>query len=247
MSHQELQFPIALLICTTDRLGDNAREVIAAQEKQVGICTLEHLLDSSLQWPASVENLQDLCQSKILKLQDLIKKTQSNQSWKDFKNHNKGQLYMACGTGKTLAGLWIAEALKSQNTLVLVPSISLVSQLYQEWVANATTNFIPIFVCSDPTVEEKDQMVTSLYELGFPTTTDSQAILNYFSSTVGIPKVVFSTYHSSPVIKELCTLDKNLTFDITIADEAHRSAGKANRDFRLSLKQTPLERATSYL
>ncbi len=219
-----------LLICTTDRLGDNAREVIAAQEKQVGICTLEHLLDSSLQWPASVENLQELPIRKP-KTPRPHQKNAITSVLEGFKIHDKGQLYMACGTGKTLVGLWIAEALKSQNILVLVPSISLVSQLYQEWVANATTNFIPIFVCSDPTVSEKDQMITSLYELGFPTTTDPQAILNYVSSTVDIPKVIFSTYHSSPAIKELCALDKNLTFDIIIADEAHRCAGAANSDF----------------
>ena len=211
-------------------MGDNAREVIAAQEKQVGICTLEHLSDSSLQWPASVENLQELPIRKP-KTPRPHQRNAITSVLEGFKTHDKGQLYMACGTGKTLVGLWIAEALKSQNTLVLVPSISLVSQLYQEWVANATTNFIPIFVCSDPTVSERDQMITSLYELGFPTTTDPQAILNYVSSTVNIPKVIFSTYHSSPVIKELCALDKNLTFDIIIADEAHRCAGAANSDF----------------
>lgn len=146
------------MICTTDRLGDNAREVISAQEKQVGICTLEHLLDSSLQWPASVENLQELPVRKA-KTPRPHQESAIASVLEGFNTHDKGQLYMACGTGKTLVGLWVAEALKSQNTLVLVPSISLVSQLYQEWVANATIKFIPIFACSDPTVGEKDQMV----------------------------------------------------------------------------------------
>ncbi len=219
-----------LLICTTDRLGDNAREVITAQEKQVGLCSLENLLESSLEWPSSIENLQPLSVRRP-KTPRPHQEMAIASVLEGFKSHDKGQLYMACGTGKTLVGLWVAEALKSQNTLVLVPSISLVSQLYQEWIANAATNFIPIFVCSDPTVGNKDQMVTSLYELGFPTTTDPKALLNYLSSTVGTPKVIFSTYHSSPVIKELCTLDKRLTFDIIIADEAHRCAGAANSDF----------------
>ncbi len=219
-----------LLICTTDRLGNNAREVIAAQEKQVGICSLEHLLDSSLQWPTSIEHLQPQLVRKLKTPRPHQEKAISS-ILEGFESHDRGQLHMACGTGKTLVGLWIAEALKSQNTLVLVPSISLVSQLYQEWVANATTNFIPIFVCSDSTVGDNDQMVTSLYELGFPTTTNPQAIQNYFSSSIGIPKVIFSTYHSSPVIKELCALNKHLTFDITIADEAHRCTGTANSEF----------------
>lgn len=232
-----------LLICTTDLLGDNAREVIAGQEKQVGICSLENLLNSSLEWPTSVENLK----SQVVRQPKTPRPHQEkaiSAVLEGFKTNEKGQLYMACGTGKTLVGLWLAERLKSQHTLVLVPSISLVSQLYQEWVANSTTSFIPIFVCSDPTVNEKDQMITSLYELGFPTTTDPQTILHYFSSTVGIPKVIFSTYHSSPVIKELCALDKTLTFDLTIADEAHRCAGAANSDFATIFEMDAI--STSY-
>lgn len=219
-----------LLICTTDLLGDNAREVMSAQEKQVGICSLENLLNSSLTWPSSVENLQPVTARKPKTPRPHQEKA-IKSVMEGFTKHDMGQLYMACGTGKTLVSLWLAEQLKSQNTLVLVPSISLVSQIYQEWAANATINFIPVFVCSDPTVSDKDQMVTSLYELGFPTTTDPEAILKYLSSTAGIPKVIFSTYHSSPVIKEICALNPDIIFDITIADEAHRCAGAANSDF----------------
>jgi len=35
-----------------------------------------------------------------------------------FVNHDRGQLIMACGTGKTLTALWIAEKLASRRTLV---------------------------------------------------------------------------------------------------------------------------------
>lgn len=145
-----------LLICTTDLLGDNAREVIAGQEKQVGVCSLENLLTSSLEWPSSLDSLQTRPPRQP-------KTPRSHQAkaiadvLEGFKHHDRGQLYMACGTGKTLVGLWLSQQMKCQNTLVLVPSISLVSQLYQEWAANATTKFIPIFVCSDPTVSENDQ------------------------------------------------------------------------------------------
>ncbi len=40
---------------------------------------------------------------------------------------------MACGTGKTLTALWIAERLQSSPSLVLVPSLSLVQQNVAEW------------------------------------------------------------------------------------------------------------------
>lgn len=224
-----------LLICTTDLIGDNAHEVIAAQEKQVGLCALENLENSSLEWPDSIENLQ-VHTSPSPKTPRAHQEKAIVDVLEGLKRSDRGQLHMACGTGKTLVGLWISERLKCQNTLVLVPSISLVAQLYQEWSANATAKFIPIFVCSDPTVNEKDQMVASLYELGFPTTTDPEEIFSYFSSSKDIPKVVFSTYHSSPVVAEACQMSASLLFDLTIADEAHRCTGPANSDFATIFK-----------
>jgi predicted helicase len=52
---------------------------------------------------------------------------------------------MACGTGKTLVGLWSAEALYSQRTLVLVPSLSLVEQVSRKWLENASTPFRSLY------------------------------------------------------------------------------------------------------
>ena len=45
---------------------------------------------------------------------------------------------MACGTGKTLAALFIDEKLAAERTLVLVPSLSLLAQTLREWTANTT-------------------------------------------------------------------------------------------------------------
>jgi predicted helicase len=47
-------------------------------------------------------------------------------------------MIMACGTGKTLAALFIKEKLAAQRTLVLVPSLSLslLAQTLCEWRAN---------------------------------------------------------------------------------------------------------------
>ena len=45
---------------------------------------------------------------------------------------------MACGTGKTLTSLWIKEALNAKRTLVLVPSLGLLSQTLREWTATTT-------------------------------------------------------------------------------------------------------------
>jgi len=69
-----------------------------------------------------------------------------------FAQADRGQLIMACGTGKTLTSLLIAEKLAARRVLVLVPSLSLLSQTLSEWTANAKKpiEFLP--VCSDATV-----------------------------------------------------------------------------------------------
>ena len=59
---------------------------------------------------------------------------------------------MACGTGKTLTALWVAERLLSSLTLVLVPSLSLVQQNLAEWGRHATQDFDTLVVCSDESV-----------------------------------------------------------------------------------------------
>ena len=52
---------------------------------------------------------------------------------KGFEKADRGQLIMACGTGKTLTSLWIKEKLQSGRTLILFPSLSLLSQSLKEW------------------------------------------------------------------------------------------------------------------
>ena len=50
-----------------------------------------------------------------------------------FQTADRGQLVMACGTGKTFVCLWVKERLKAKRTLVLVPSLGLLSQTLNEW------------------------------------------------------------------------------------------------------------------
>lgn len=220
-----------LLIATTNNIGANAIEVIKAQEKPISTILLYQLEDSVLNWP---ENISKINIKQIKEKKDPKKHQQEaiDKILMGFGKSNIGQVHMACGTGKTLVGLWVVQNLKSNLTLVLVPSISLVGQLYHEWVSNKDDNFNfhPIFVCSDSTVYDKENeaenIVEKTNELGFPVTTNSQELLNEIKFT-NKPKVIFSTYHSSPVVKEACQIDESLIFDITIADEAHRCAGKA--------------------
>lgn len=231
-----------LLIATTNNIGPNAQEVIAGQEKPISLCLLDKLEESSLDWEAIIHSSTNLAVKKIADprphqeraLEDILSGLQKLPY---------GQLYMACGTGKTLVGLWLAERLQSNTTLVLVPSLSLVAQLYEEWARNHSTefSFYPIFVCSDETVGNKeddgDRFVEKSSDLGFPVTTNAQILLQELVSVVG-RKVIFSTYHSSGIIKEACSLDNSLIFDLAIADEAHRCAGKASSAFATIVDKT---------
>ncbi|WP_257616748.1 DEAD/DEAH box helicase [Chlamydia suis] len=152
-----------------------------------------------------------------------------------FATHDKGRIYMACGTGKSLVGLWVVQKLQCKYTLVLVPSIALVDQMFREWANNSDFyTFRPIFVCSDDTVGKKrknDDEDMSVSELGFPVTTDPTRILELLKKEPNVPKIIFSTYQSSPKLFEACEREKDLIFDLVLADEAHRCAGKVETAF----------------
>ena len=49
-------------------------------------------------------------------------------------------MIMACATGKTFTTLSIKEALEAHTTLVLLPSLSLLSQTMREWAWAGNTH-----------------------------------------------------------------------------------------------------------
>ena len=74
------------------------------------------------------------------------------------KNSDVGKLIMPCGTGKTFTALKIAECMVADNgtALVLVPSLSLISQTLREWAHEAERPLRSFVVCSDTKVGKKD-------------------------------------------------------------------------------------------
>ena len=72
-----------------------------------------------------------------------------------FEAADRGQLIMACGTGKTMVGLWVWEALEVPTALVVLPSLSLLAQTVREWCANARLPFDFLAVCSDESVTDE--------------------------------------------------------------------------------------------
>ena len=220
-----------LLIATTDLIGTNAKRTCANQEKDV-----IHFLYSDLE-KAEIEYPEDFSELNKSKRKD-PPKPRPHQSEavdaveKGFENNDLGQMIMACGTGKTYTTLWVKERIKSQSTLVLVPSLSLLSQTLREWTFASKELFDVLCVCSDETVGKKsgyDPIIQSVHDLPFPVTSDVEEIRNFLQDKGS--KVIFSTYHSSPLIAESQSDRKTTMFDLVIADEAHRCTGESGSTF----------------
>jgi predicted helicase len=149
-----------------------------------------------------------------------------------FRQHPRGRLIMACGTGKTLTGLWIHERLKSRRTLLLVPSISLVQQNLREWGRHAKEDFDFLVVCSDESVasDREDPALRYIAELGIDVTTDPRDIAAFLAKRRRRPAVVIATYQSSDRVSAGQRRAKK-TFDLALCDEAHRLVGDMRGKF----------------
>ena len=156
-----------------------------------------------------------------------------------YKQNDKGQMIHACGTGKTLTSLWIKEQFKPSNSIVFVPSLSLLKQTLEEWFKHKSSNFSIKCVCSDKTVAEGynefDEQKLDPTELGIPVTTNPEEVASFLKRN-GNEKIIFSTYQSAPVILEAIRNFDNFMFDFGVFDEAHRTASIKDRLFSTCLK-----------
>ena len=110
-----------------------------------------------------------------------------------FQTASRGQLIMACGTGKTFVCLWVKERLKAKRTLVLVPSLGLLSQILNEWTFAARQPFDALCVCSDQTVNRRDddEAISLAADLPFPVSNDVCEIADFLK--LDRDQVIFST------------------------------------------------------
>jgi superfamily II DNA or RNA helicase len=215
-----------LLIATTDHLGKNARGVIHRGDKVIPVSQLllQDLEAAPVIWPENPDRPKGGGPRKPVKRWPHQTQAINNVT----KNLGKrGQMISACGTGKTLAALWISERLEAKRTLVLLPSLVLLSQTVSEWLANAKEPFAYLPVCSDDTVSRgNDSAVMFTSDLEYPVTTNPDDIATFLRRRGR--QVVFSTYQSSHQIAEAQTLSRVPGFDLVIADEAHRCAGRVS-------------------
>ena len=122
------RFQGRLLIASTDRIGTNADRVLNRHE--VVRFLLEDFRTSQIIFPESPKDLSSV-RRKDLRTPRHHQEEAIAAVVEGLKTADRGQVLMACGTGKTLISLWIKERLKVQRTLILLPSLSFFLKLLE--------------------------------------------------------------------------------------------------------------------
>ena len=233
-------YAAGMLVSSTDEWNRNAEAALENNTKpftRIGLAQLRHADVNWKKFSFAKEN--DLSQKVQKKLRG-YQKTAIINSVSYFKEHDRGKLIMAPGTGKTFTSLKIAEALmKDQRkhqfyVLYLVPSIQLLTQTLFNWNNDVSddVHMTSFSVVSDNKANKKkgkDDDTLGAKDVGFEPTTNVDELVSNFNyanqiDTGNEMTVVFSTYQSIDVIHK--AQEQGIPeFDLIIADEAHRTTG----------------------
>ena len=223
-------------VSTTSHWGKNAQESIKHQAIQFVPIYTNRLQKSSVNWKDLVEGKlgkEALLEGKTMRPHQIEALTKAHEY---FKNHDRGKMIMACGTGKTYTSLKIVENETKGKGLVLymVPSIALLSQGLESWAEDSQYKLKPVCICSDARASKyADDDENNLLDMTFPASTDVDTIVKRlkFYQDKGDFIVVFSTYQSIDVVSKAQakllheTDGKFGKFDYIVCDEAHRTTG----------------------
>lgn len=221
---EKKKFSYRLIASTANNYNHIAEETIKNQDPPVGRISYENLLESQIDWKKYSLISQKITLKDKYSPKDYQEKA-INDVINGFKEHDRGKLIMACGTGKTFTSLRIAEEQINGkgNVLFLVPSIALASQTLTEWAAQCRYSFHAVVVCSDNKASKGSDSV----DLGFPSTTDVKRLCEWANDCKNKPRdinFIFSTYQSIDVVSRF-QKETDFIFDIIICDEAHRTTG----------------------
>ena len=124
-----------------------------------------------------------------------------------YKINDIGKLIWACGLGKALLGILIVKKLNFKSILIGVPSINLQNQMRDEIIKIFPNQNNILFVGGNRNYDKIEKYDISLEFKNLRDTKDIDPIF------------IISTYHSCYL------LDKDITFDFKIGDEAHHLVG----------------------
>ena len=161
-----------------------------------------------------------------------------------LRDGGRGQVRMACGTGKTLVAARAAAEVAGRGGVIvlLVPSIALAAQMIQAWPAGCPVDRI-FAVCSDYTVGGGGVRAS---DLAVPVSTDPELIAKWLADAAGRVLVV-GTYDSAHRVAEALRRAGQVA-ELTVCDEAHRLAGAAGKATAVILQPDVMpERRRLYL
>ncbi len=220
------------IFTTATEWSDNAEIALSRIDPPVQRVDFFGLDGLSIDWTPYLEN-EDADLRPLPRKQ--LRSHQSNavdDVLNGFKANDRGKMIMACGTGKTLTALRIAEQVAGSGGRVLfaAPSLSLLAQSMREWGADAEVPLRAYAVCSDIKVGSSDGDSTRAYDMPIPATTNAVRLTESASTeTSEQMTVVFSTYQSMKVIAD--AQKQGLPeFDLVVCDEAHRTTGALRAD-----------------
>ena len=237
---QTREFSNLLWVQTTrKRWGANAEAAIQGLSKPFNRISLYDLEISAVDWEklkAGLYGDNAKLPGKQPRPHQLVAMSKAYEYFVEQRNE-RGKLIMACGTGKTYTSLKIMEQMTDKNAFVLflVPSIALLGQTLNAWMADKQDEMRAVCVCSDAKASRKmvdaDDEDASVIDLAVPATTNTQSILRQLRQydKEDCRTVIFSTYQSIDVVKE--AIDKyGREVDLIICDEAHRTTGVILKD-----------------
>ena len=233
-------YSAGMLVSTTDEWNRNAENALTGTTKPFTRIGLSQLRHANIDWKkfsfAKENNLSTKKEKRLRKYQQ----TAVNNAVEYYKDHDRGKLIMAPGTGKTFTSLKIAEALmrdqkKSNfNVLYLVPSIQLLSQTLFSWNDDVSDDIhmTSFSVVSDRKANKRkgqDDDDLGAKDIGFAPTTKANELIDQYKEIQELNLssnmvVTFSTYQSIDVIHKAQEAGYP-EFDLIIADEAHRTTG----------------------
>jgi superfamily II DNA or RNA helicase len=153
------------------------------------------------------------------------------------------QLLSPTGTGKGFTGRWYAQEIDAVVTVVFAPTLALIAQTLGDWrrASDPDWQFKALVVCSDPTTAagaaERAEGGGSIdrrswHQVAAGVTTSPVRAAGLLRAGGRI--VVFSTYHSAPVVAAACAAS-GAAVDLMVCDEAHHLAGHPQESFRVVL------------
>ena len=140
----------------------------------------------------------------------------------ELDSRDRATIIMACGSGKTDIGIWEYIRRKPKLALVLVPSIALIKQIRGDWLSQIQNKVMTFQLCSSKdSSKREDALIIRDKDLDFRISTDEVTLKQWLEIKTSVPKIIFSTYQSSPVLNKL---SQKFNIEFAVFDEAHRTA-----------------------